>query len=52
MFAVGVAVLQSVENKKVKLSHEGVHRNNEDYKREMKSVVRGTDTIPLAVSWR
>jgi DNA primase large subunit len=42
-------LLQAVETKRVKLNHEGVHKNTEQFYREMKSVVKGTDTIPLAL---
>lgn len=45
-----MTVLQAVETKKVKMGHEGVHRNSEDYYKEMKMVVKGTDTIPFGVS--
>ena len=38
-----------METKWVKLNHEGVHKNTEQFYREMKSVVKGADTIPLAV---
>ena len=42
-------VLQAVESKRVKLAHDGVHRNNEEYETHMKPVVKGADTIPLGV---
>ena len=45
------SVLQAVETKRVKLNHEGVHKNTEQFYREMKSVVKGADTIPLAVGF-
>ena len=43
--------MQAVETKRVKLNHEGVHKNTEEFYREIKSVVKGTDTIPLAVGF-
>jgi hypothetical protein len=42
-------LLQAVESKRVKLAHDGVHRNNEEYETYMKPVVKGADTIPLGV---
>ena len=43
-------MLQAVERKKVKLTHEGVHKSSERYEREMKPVVdKASDTIPLGV---
>lgn len=43
------AVLQAIERKKVKLTHEGVHKNDDQFLREMKPVVKATDTIPFGV---
>lgn len=42
-------LLQAVETKRVKLNHDGVYKNSDDYYKEMKSVVKRTDTIPLAL---
>jgi hypothetical protein len=42
-------VLQAVESKRVKLTHDGLHRNTKDYEIHMKPVVKGADTIPLGV---
>ena len=39
-----------METKRAKLNHDGVFKNSDDYYKEMKSVVKRTDTIPLAVS--
>ena len=33
----------------MKLSHDGFHRNSEEYETQMKPVVKGADTIPLGV---
>jgi DNA primase large subunit len=38
-----------VESKRVKLTHDGLHRNTKDYEIHMKPVVKGADTIPLGL---
>ena len=43
-------VLQAVESKRVKLIHEGNHRNSDEYSSQMKTVVKASDTIPFGVS--
>ena len=38
-----------MERKREKLSQEGVHRNSKDYFTQMKTVVKGSDTVPFTV---
>ena len=45
------AVLKQVEEVREKAAHSGVHKNDEEYLREMRKVVRTTTTIPFTVSW-